>query len=277
MERIRPYVTGATLAGAAVLCLAAGAALARMGDVVASFAAPANNPIALAAGGNTPPYYIYVYCHTSPYRIYKLDWRNGSVYSSFNSPQGSYTRGLTYSCDGGGGLPAGNYLWMGNYSTDRIYRCNPENGSIYASVPANHDMSGGLAVTAIRVGGSSPTYMLSGDTSPRYVFRQSLTSGSVYSSFAPSQPLYDLAWEWPNRLLWGGNTGNGVYAYTTTGSFIESFTMPVNNVIGLTYCPQYLYIGTTTGSHRIWVIHCPDNRWQAVHPSSLGRVKALFR
>lgn len=165
---------------------------------------------------------------------------------------------------------------MGNYSTDRIYRCNPENGSVYASVPANHDMSGGLAVMA-HDGGYQPTFMLSSDTSPRYVFRQSLTSGSVYSSFAPSQSLYDLAWEWPNLLVWGGNTGNGVYAYTTAGRFIESFTMPVNNVIGLTYRNQYLYVGTTVGSHRVWVIHCPDWRWPAVHPASLGRVKAVFR
>jgi hypothetical protein len=118
--------------------------------------------------------------------------------------------------------------------------------------------------------------MLSNDTAPRYVFRRSLTSGSISSSFAPSQTLYDLAWEWPNKLLWGGNIGNGVYAYTTTGRFIESFTMPVNSVGGLTYRSQYLYVGTTTGSHRIWVIHCPNNR-SAVHPTSVGRVKALFR
>ena len=262
--------------GVALLALAAGAVFARLGDVVASFPAPANNPIALAFRGMTSPYYIYVYCHTSPYRIYKLDAVNGSVYSSFISPQGPYTRGLTYSYGGGGGLPTGNYLWMGNYSTDRIYRCNPENGSVYASVPANHDVSGGLAVTAFGNGGYQPTFMLSSDTSPRYVFRQSLTSGSVYSSFAPAQALYDLAWEWPNLLMWGGNTGNRVYAYTTTGRFIESFAMPVNNVIGFTYRSQYLYLGTTTGSHRIWVIHCPNNR-SAVHPASLGRVKALFR
>jgi hypothetical protein len=259
----------------ALLAVAAGAAFARIGDIVASFPAPANNPIALAARGMTSPYYIYVYCHTSPYRIYKLDAINGSVYSSFISPQGPYTRGLTYSYGGGGGLPAGNYLWMGNYSTDRIYRCNPENGSVYASFPANHDMSGGLAVMA-RDAGYQPTFMLSSDTSPRYVFRQSLTSGSVYSSFAPSQPLYDLAWEGPNLLMWGGNTGNGVYAYSTTGRFIESFTIPVNNAIGLTYRRIYLYVGTTTGSHRIWVIHCPTFR-SAVHPASVGRVKALFR
>jgi hypothetical protein len=259
----------------ALSAVSAGAAFARLGDVVASFPAPANNPIALAFCGMTSPYYIYVYCRTSPYWIYKLDAINGSVYSSFISPQGPYTRGLTYSYGGGGGLPTGNYLWMGNYYNDHIYRCNPDNGSVYALIPANHDMSGGLAVMA-RDAGYQPTFMLSNDTSPRYVFRQSLTSGSVYSSFAPSQPLYDLAWEGPNDLVWGGNTGNGVYAYTTTGRFIESFTMPVNNVAGLTYRSQYLYVGTTTGSHRIWVIHCPNNR-SAVHPASVGRVKALFR
>lgn len=69
-----------------VALLVAGAAFGRMGDVLASFPAPANYPIALAARGITSPYYIYVYCHTSPYRIYKMDARYGSIHSSFISP-----------------------------------------------------------------------------------------------------------------------------------------------------------------------------------------------
>lgn len=93
--------------GVALSALAAGTAYAYLGQVITSYPAPANNPIALAARGTTFPYYIYVYCHTSPYRIHKLDYRDGSVYSSFISPQGPYTRGLTYSWGGGGGLPAG--------------------------------------------------------------------------------------------------------------------------------------------------------------------------
>ncbi len=260
----------------ALSAIAAGAAFARIGDVVASFPAPANYPIALAVHGNYASY-LWVFCNTSPYRVYRVAGRTGSVFSSFVSPQGRYTRGLTYSWGGGGGLPTGSYLWMGNYSTDRIYRCHYNNGSVHASIPANHDMYGGLAVMALIDGGGKPSYMFSSDTSPRYIYRQSLTNGSIYASFAPSPAIYDLAWDWRNYVIWTGNAGNRVYAlHRTTGSVVGSFPIPANNPRAFAYTSQYLWVGTTTGSHRIWMIHCPF-QWNAIEPSSVGRVKALFR
>jgi hypothetical protein len=258
------------------LTVAGGTAFAGFGDVVASFPAPANYPIALAVAGNYNEY-LWVFCNTSPYRIYRVGGRTGSVYSSFVSPQGRYTRGLTYSYGGGGGLPTGSYLWMGNYSTDRIYRCNYNNGSAYAWIPANHDMYGGLAVWATGHGGYSPTHMLSSDTSPRYIYRHSLTNGSISSSFAPANAVYDLAWDWRWRVVRTGNAGSRVDAYSTNGSLVntQSFTIPANNPLAFAYTSSYLWVGTTTGSHRIWMIHCPQP-W-AVEPLSVGRVKALFR
>jgi len=257
------------------LTLAGGAAFAAFGDVVASFPAPASYPIALAVAGNYQQY-LWVYCNASPYRIYRLGGMTGSVYASYVSPQGIYTRGLTYSYGGGGGLPTGSYLWIGNYSTDRIYRCNYNNGSAYVSIPANHDMYGGLAAWATGHGGYSPTYMLSSDTSPRYVYRQSLTNGSIYSSFVPTQAIYDLAFQWAwNDLIWSGNTGNMVYAFHTNGSVAVSFRLPADNPLGFAYTSDYLWVATTTGSHRIWMTHCPSI--PAVSPVSVGRVKALFR
>ena len=258
-----------------VALLAAGAAFAKMGDVVASFPAPANYPIALAVAGNYNQN-LWVFCNTSPYRIYRVGGMTGSVYASFVSPQGRYTRGLTYSYGGGGGLPAGNYLWMGNYSTDRIYRCNFNTGSAYASIPANHDMFGGLAVMATGDGGRAPTRMYSSDTSPRYIYSQSLTNGSIYYSFAPPAAIYDLAWDLLNRYVWSGNTGNYVYAFRTTGSVAGSFRIRADNPRAFAYTTHYLWVGTTTGSHYIWMLHCPCP-WGVVEPASLGCVKALFR
>ncbi len=258
-----------------VALLAAGAAFAKMGDVVASFPAPANYPIALAVGADYN-HYLWVFCDTSPYRIYRMGGMNGAVYASFVSPQGRYTRGLTYSYGGGGGLPTGSYLWMGNYSTDRIYRCNFNTGSAYASIPANHDMYGGLAVMATGAGGRAPTHMLSSDTSPRYVYRQSLTNGSIYASFAPSPAIYDLAWDLQNRYVWTGSTGDYVYAFRTNGSVAGSFRIQADNPRAFAYTGSYLWLGTTTGSHYIWMLHCPAP-WGAVEPVSLGRVKALFK
>jgi hypothetical protein len=254
---------------------AACAAFAGMGDVIASFPAPANYPIALAVAANYNQS-LWVFCNTSPYRIYRVNGMTGSVFASFISPQGSYTRGLTYSYDGGGGLPTGSYLWMGNYSTDRIYRCNPGNGSAYASIPANHDMFGGLAVMATAPGGGKPSYMFSSDTSPRCIYRQSLTNGSIYASFAPSPAIFDLAWDYQNRYVWSGNAGSYVYAFLTQGSIAGSFRMRADNPRAFAYTSSYLWVGTTTGSHYIWMLHCPCP-WGPVEPASLGRVKALFK
>jgi hypothetical protein len=257
-----------------VALLAAGAAFASMGDVVASFPAPANYPIALAVAGNYNQN-LWVFCNTSPYRVYRVRGMTGSVYASFVSPQGRYTRGLTYSYGGGGGLPTGSYLWMGNYSTDRIYRCNPGNGSAYASIPANHDMAGGLAVLANGVGGARPSYMFSSDTSPRCVYRQSLTNGSIFASFAPSPAIFDLAWDYQNRYVWSGNAGSYVFAFRTNGSIAGSFRFRADNPRAFAYTGSYLWVGTTAGSHYIWMLHCPAP-WGPVEPASLGRVKALF-
>lgn len=259
------------------LCAAA-IAYGALGDVVRSFASPASYPIALGVPGNYS-YWLWAYCNTSPYRVYAMYGTSGSVTSSWVSPQGTYTRGLTYNYNGGGGLPSGSYLWMGNYSTDRIYRCNYANGSVYASIPANHDMYGGIAVMATGDGGSRPSYMLSNDTSPAYMYRQSLTNGSVYSSWASNSYTYDLAWDWRNQVIWTGYTGNYVYGWRTNGSRVASFRIPNSYPLGFCYTTNYLWVAVTIGSpaHYIYQIHCPLVPNLAVKPTSVGKIKSLFK
>jgi hypothetical protein len=259
------------------LALAAAAAYGALGSVVHSFAAPATYPIALGVPNNYTSF-LWVYCNSSPYRIYQLQGTTGSVVASYTSPQGSYTRGLTYSYNGGGGLPTGSYLWMGNSSTDRIYRCNYSNGSVYASIPANHDMYGGIAAMATADGGNAPTYMMSNDTSPAMMYRQSLTSGSIYSSWTSNSNTYDLAWDWRNQIIWTGDAGNRVYGWRTNGSLVTSFTIPNNYPLGFCYTSNYLWVACTIGSpaHYIYQIHCPQTNI-GVSPSSVGKIKTLFR
>ncbi|MEE8639461.1 MAG: hypothetical protein V3T41_03525 [bacterium] len=251
---------------AAALALA-GTAFAALGQVVASFPAPANYPIALSVSANYQAY-LWVYCNASPYRVYRLAGLTGSVYSSWVSPRGSGTRGLSYH--------TGGNLWMGSYSTDYCYRCNPNNGSVYASWPANHDMSGGLAIHG-GAGGSSPTALFASDTSPRGIWRHHLTTGSILSSFAPSQIMCDLAWDYDNKLIWGGTySTHYIYGFYTNGNLVASFRSPANNPWGLTYYGNYLWVSTTTGTNRIWRIHVPTFT-QNIHPTSVGRVKAIFK
>jgi hypothetical protein len=257
--------------------LAAGPACAALGDVVGSFPAPASYPAALAVASNYGAF-LWVYCNSAPYNIYRIGGTSGSIYSSYVSFQGTYTRGLTFSYGGGGGLPAGNYLWMGDYSTDSIYRCNYGNGSVYASFPAKHDMYGGIAVSATGDGGLAPTHMLSDETSPSKMYVQHLITGSIYSSWSTSANVFDLAWDWRNQIIWTGQNGNYVYGWDTAGSLVASFVIPNRSPLGFAYTSNYLWVACTVGSpaHYIYRIHCPQENI-SVTPSSLGKVKGLYR
>jgi hypothetical protein len=255
------------------LALAAGTAFAALGQIVASWLSPANYPIAAARANNNA--YFWLYCNTSPYRIWRVNSETGVVQASYTSPFTSATRGLTYSWNGGGGLPTGSYLWIGNSTTDRIYRCNYGNGSAYASFAAGHDMYGGLAVTATADGGSAPTHMLSTDSSPAMTWRQSLTSGSIYNSWTTTG-VYDIAWDWRNNLAWSRN-GAVIYGRFTTGSIAASFPFTRGPALAFSYWGQYLWLGSTTGYHRIFKIHCPIIPNVTVTPTSVGKVKALFK
>jgi len=257
----------------------AATAFGAFGDVVASFRSPATYPIALAIPGNYTSY-LWAYCNSSPYNIYRMAGRTGSVYSSYTSPFTSATRGLTYSYNGGGGLPTGSYLWIGNYSTDRIYRCNYSTGSAYAYIPANHDMYGGIAAMATADGGSAPNYMLSDDTSPAMIYRQHLTTGSIYSSFTPSpSTIYDLAWDWRNQVIWtAGDSGYYIRAFRTNGTLAGSMRIPNYYALGFCYTSNYLWVACTIGSpsHYIYMMHCPQTNL-GVAPTSVGKIKSLYR
>lgn len=263
---------------AVAAALSASFAWGALGDVVASFAAPANYPIAMAVPNNYTKF-TWVYCNTSPYRIYRIDGNTGSVYDSFVSPQGNATRGLTYSYNGGGGLPTGSYLWMGNYRQYYIYRCRYTDGSVYASFPANASTINGLAVKATADGGASPTCMLSSNADTERVYHKNLITGSIQSLWTASHHVYDLAWDWRNEIIWTGYYDDVVYGYNPYGSIVASFTIPAYYPLGFAYTSNYLWVGTTLGSHRIWMIHCPllTDGASGIVPASIGRIKAAYR
>ncbi|MGD8718960.1 MAG: hypothetical protein PVH29_09080 [Candidatus Zixiibacteriota bacterium] len=256
---------------ALAFALVAGAAYGALGDIVASWAAPENYPIAAARANNSQ--YFWLYCNAGDRRIWRVNADTGSVYASYVSPHSSYTRGLTYNYNGGGGLPSGSYLWMGNYSTDYIYRCNYTTGSAYASFSAGHDMYGGLAAMATADGGAAPTHMLSSDSSPAYTWRQSLTNGSVYGSFATTG-CYDIAWDWRNELMWHRN-GSVIYGRNTSGSIVGSFAFSNGPALGFAYHGQYLWLASTSGYHAVFKVHCPGPG-VSVTPTSAGKIKALY-
>ncbi len=194
-----------------------------------------------------------------------MNANTGSIYSSMVSPFGAFTHGLTHRM--------GGYLYVGDSFTNYIYLFNATNGSIYSSFTAGHYMTGGLALQG-GAGGSSPQALFSSESFAPLVYRQNYTNGSIYSSFPPNPAVFDLAWDYNNNLIWGGYSSR-IYGYDTSGSLVASFLAPAYTPGGMCYLGHYLWIGTSSGSHRIWKVHCPGNI--TVEPTSFGKVKALFR
>jgi hypothetical protein len=133
-----------------------------------------------------------------------------------------------------------------------------------------------MAVEATADGGRAPTAMLTSDSSPAYIWRRHLTTGSILSSTGASG-TYDIAYDWRNKLVWHRAGTTIVGRNPTTGSIAASFASPAGPALAFTYYGQYLWIGTTTSYHRIYKVHCPTLPGSAVVPSSVGKVKALFK
>jgi hypothetical protein len=243
-----------------------------LGQVVASFESPAYNPHALATDGNN----LYVLCG-GPRLVYSLKPDGGSVIGSFPAPFGSYTYGLGYE--------NGGYLWTGyNKSWIEVARCRTTTGSIYSSYTVvSHDNIAGVACEG-DPGKPSPIQAVvsvtCGGLFPNKVMRHT-AGGSLISSFnyPTDKSFRDPAWDYANELIWFPHFTSAnphIYGYTTSGLLITSFAAPDLYPFGMTYYEGYLWVSTLYWPEYIYKIHCPPGL-NAVTPTSLGRVKALYR
>jgi hypothetical protein len=245
-----------------ILALAAGLAYGYLGQVVRSFSIPGNACGGLARSNG----YLYS-VNYSQGRIYRLHYDTGSIYNYFAARGGTNTRGLAYAWGGN--------LWQnqGYTSPYRIYRTSENTGSLrsYYTLPGGH-YAHGSAPLATGDGGLNTSRILVSDYDARRVYYMT-TTGSVSRSHAVSQQMFDIAYDWRNRLIWGGMNSRRVYGYTTTGSLRASFLKPTGNIYGMTYHGSYLWVAGTTG--RIYKIHCPVG--VSVAPTSMGKIKATFK
>jgi hypothetical protein len=257
--------------------LAAGAAFAALGEIVASWPAPAKYPLSLARGPDAAD--MWVYCNGWPNKIFRVNAETGSVYGSFLHYRAqNYARGLTFSY--GGPAPySGSYLWVGDVLNRCVYMSDPVTGRVYLSYSIASAPSG-LAVEATGDGGLAPKAMFMDESIMRAsVYRLQLTTGSIMSSFLFDSPwMHDIAYDWRNDLVWARWTKEGdiVGCDPDTGSIAASFASPPGPPLAFTYHGEYLWIGTTTDYHRVYKVHCPAAS-SHVTPASLGRVKALFK
>jgi hypothetical protein len=245
-----------------ILTFAAGVAFATLGSIVGSFSGPDAN----LRGVGRSTAYLYVIGLSAPNLVYRCNPTTGSVFGSWATPYPTWNRGLA--------VTWGEYVWVGSYADDIVYECEGATGSIYGSWDAVNDPYG-LAPLCTGDGGQGTTGLYSYDSSPNYVYLHNLTNGSVIRSFplAHATP-YDFAYDHRNRLIWKYYSPN-IYGYdTSTGSVVASFPQPYpSTCYGLAYYGEYLWI--SAGDGNIFIVDCPGN--VGVHPSSLGRVKALFR
>lgn len=244
-----------------VLCAAA-VAYGALGDVVRSFPIPGGACAGLARSNG-----LLYSVNYSQARIYVMNPTSGSVSNSFAAAGGTNTRGLAYQWGGN--------LWQNQaYSSPyRIYRTNTSNGSVLASYALPARYCHGSAPLATGDGGSGVTRIILSNYSTRRIYYMT-TTGSVASSHTVTPTLYDIAYDWRNRLIWGGMNTTTCYGVTTTGSTVASFTKPTGNIYGMSYHGQYLYVAGTSGL--IYTIHCPILN-VGVTPTSAGKIKALFK
>lgn len=206
--------------------------------------------------------------------IYGVDPTTGSINVSFAAPGGSNTRGLAYGYS--------SHLWVNKaYSSPyTLYEVYTGNGSIYNSyaiLPTSTTHGSAPRATGDGSVGIDAVFLSDYSNDRIYVAN---TSGSIMSSFsvASACSMYEIAYDWRNKLIWGAmNASGGVVTFhgvNTSGSIVSSFGVTMSNSYGLTYHGEYLWAGTTGGL--IYRIHCPQMN-VSITPSSMGKVKAMFR
>ncbi len=247
------------LAAALFSALAAGPASGLFGEIAGSFPSPAPKPMALTwADGN-----LYCFCQTSPYLIWKIAPKSGTVLGSFRfAKTAADTAGLAYD---------GKYFWAGNTATDYIYRFN-WGGGVVSSFKVSWDFGQGLTWSGLHIWGTSTGSKWS---HPYYEMR---VDGRVIRSYTSFYKLFDAAWV--GEYIWMPEYDDISKTYrivgyeTRQGNLVATFAPPADEPWGMTYGDGYLWLSTFADNGRLWKV---DVAGVAVKPQSLGRVKALYK
>jgi hypothetical protein len=199
--------------------------------------------------------------------IFRMNPSWGLVINSYPTPTNHEYGGLAYS--------SGGYLWLGNYDSDIVYRLNERTGSCISYWRAPNEFSGGLAPLCKGDNGVGTTALLAMCKHYQYLYHLALTNGSVIRSYHIQGTIGDPAYDWRNKLVWGGWDVKTVYGVRQNGVLVASFEAPEWRPCAMAYHGQYLYVGCGGRAKMIYVIHCPIGI--GITPSSMGRVKAIFK
>ena len=204
-----------------------------------------------------------------------LDYYAGYIYHVTNAnttcyqttTKGSVVRSITFPGKMRGVHFTGSYFWTSDDAG--VYRLNTS-GSVLNSFSTN------LAHYGLAFDG---TYIWGSTARAGNQITRMTTTGSVISSFrAPGSFVGDL--DWVGGYLWfcdWPSSGGGLYRITTTGSVVESYVPPPGPTVrttGVCWDGNYLWFLNYEGSRYLYQMTTVIS---SVRPTSLGRLKALYR
>lgn len=204
-----------------------------------------------------------------------LDFHGGYIYHVTNATRtcyqttttGSIVRSITFPNDMRGVHFTGSYFWASDNVA--VYRLDT-NGSVlnsFATVWAHYGLT------------FDGTYIWGSTVNSGNLITKMTTEGSVVSSFeGPGSYNGDL--DWDSGYLWVCDwpvSGGGLYRITTTGSVVESYVPPsgpTTRPSGCCWDGDYLWFLNFSEPRYVYQI---DTARTSITPTSIGKVKALFR
>jgi len=242
---------------AMVVIIAAVPAFAGFGSVVSSFRKTDNvTSRGLAWAGR---YLVTSNMCSGGDKKWRVYTAGGSLVRKFEGPEKNNAHvGAEYD---------GSRYWTGSWMENRIY-CFTSAGSVVSYFRA--ERPNGVAWDGQHIWWES------------YVgnwFYKCKTLGSVVSSWRVNKITDggDLAWD--GIYLWCADIGSEyVYRLTRAGSISRSFKAPGEETYGCAFDGKYLWLADTAGELATTFYKVDiDYSGPAVAPSSLGKVRALFR
>jgi len=202
----------------------------------------------------------------TPDYVYRI-WRtSGSTASSYAAPTTN-----TCGCDFGAiGSTGYNFVCTGSM----VYRMGWNSGSIYGFFATPNGNTRGVA---FRPYGNDGYIILTEYVSNGRLWRCNWSTGSVYASYTLNFAPYDIAHDSDRGCYWVADTTNKcIRRITYMGSTLESFSVPYTP-FGLGYEPEpgrkYVWVGRNDADY----IYVYETAGTAVAPSSMGKIKAIFR